>query len=247
MAAEGNALALVATVLAVAFVPSLVFLAWVRKAERHEREPWRAVLRAFLWGATFAVFFALLGEGLLLGYQDSDLRRPEELKGVFDLPQKFFLVLVVAPLVEETMKAWGLRRSKGEMNEVEDGLVYGAAIGLGFAATENLFYEVEALLTEGEAAFWATAAVRSISATFLHASTVAIVGYGYARALVARRPAPWLWALPGFALAIALHAGFNALALTSEVWALVAVVLFAVLLMAVVRGRIRHLDRRVIY
>jgi len=35
------------------------------------------------------------------------------------------------------------------MKEIEDGIVYGAAAGLGFAATENLIYESNAFLTDG--------------------------------------------------------------------------------------------------
>ena len=53
--------------------------------------------------------------------------------------------VIIAPFVEEFLKALGMMRAgvKEEVDEVEDGLVYGAACGLGFAATENLMYGLE--------------------------------------------------------------------------------------------------------
>ncbi len=38
---------------------------------------------------------------------------------------------------------------KGEIDEVEDGIVYGAACGLGFGATENILYGLSAGVAVG--------------------------------------------------------------------------------------------------
>jgi RsiW-degrading membrane proteinase PrsW (M82 family) len=215
----------------------------VRNAERHGREPWHAVFRAFSWGALGAVVFALLGEGLLGWYYNSDLTRPQQLEGVFELPYLFFLAIVVAPIIEESAKAWGLKGVRRHIDELEDGLIYGAAIGLGFSATENLVYEVAALLSDGEDAYWATVIVRTLSGTFLHASATALVGYGYARAVTQQRPMAWVRALPFFVLAVLLHAGFNALAVSNATYALFAIVALSLLLIATLLSRIRALDR----
>lgn len=230
-------------VLAVAFVPPLLFLVWVRSAERHGREPWHAVFRAFAWGAVGAVIIALIGEQLLLWYYGSGLQRPQQIDAVFELPEIFFLALVAAPLIEEVAKAWGLKGVRREMDEVEDGLVYGAAIGLGFSATENLFYAVAALWQDGSEAYWATAIVRTFSGTFLHASTVGLVGYGYAHAVVERRVMPWLWALPFLLLAILVHAAFNAVASSNATYGLVVIIGLSFVLIGTLVNRIRHLDR----
>ena len=230
-------------VLAVAFLPPLLFLAWVRSAERHGREPWHAVFRAFAWGAVGAALFSILGEWLLLWYYGSDLRRPEELDAVFELPERFFLVIVAAPIVEELAKAWGLRGARRQMEEVEDGLVYGAAIGFGFAATENLIYAVAALVQQGETAYWTTAILRTFSGTFLHASVTGLVGYGYAHAVVERRPFPGLLTLPFLVLAILIHAGFNAIANADAVWGFGVILGLSLTLIGILVHRIRHLDR----
>jgi RsiW-degrading membrane proteinase PrsW (M82 family) len=99
--------------------------------------------------------------------------------------------------------------------EIEDGLVYGAAVGLGFAATENLLYLTSALL-EGVEVFVTTAVLRSVTSTVLHASATAIAGYGIALALFMRprgRQVSWL---PYLGMAMLLHALFNLFASLGE-------------------------------
>ena len=53
-------------------------------------------------------------------------------------------VLMIAPIVEEIAKALFLLYiiSKKDFDNITDGLVYGAAIGLGFGMSENIFYFV---------------------------------------------------------------------------------------------------------
>src|SRR5256886_2555823 len=58
-------------------------------------------------------------------------------------------VLVVAPIVEEAAKGVGATAGRPQTQSKTDGLVYGAAAGLGFSATENLVYALAALLVPG--------------------------------------------------------------------------------------------------
>jgi RsiW-degrading membrane proteinase PrsW (M82 family) len=124
-------------------------------------------------------------------------------------------------------------------------LVYGAAAGLGFSATENLVYGLAALLVPGVGASGSliVVAVRSFSSTFLHASSTAVLGYGLAKS--------WLtgntWALlPFYFVAVAMHATFNlfsTLALTygnqndplAETLAFLGAVTFAIVAISIVR------------
>lgn len=136
---------------------------------------------------------------------------------------------------------------------MEDGIVYGAAVGLGFAATENLLYLVSALSDSVES-FVATAALRAVTSTLLHASASAVAGYGIAQAIYLRRigrPASWL---PFLGLAMAMHALFNLFASLGELvqvdqvaFAFLGFVL-AFLLAAgafvIIRRRIRELDAK---
>src|SRR5947208_7460320 len=59
---------------------------------------------------------------------------------------------IVAPIVEEAAKGLGVRAGRPEIQKLLDGLVYGAAAGLGFSATENLFYGIARLLESGPTA-----------------------------------------------------------------------------------------------
>src|SRR5437899_398549 len=159
-----------------------------------------------------------------------------------------FRVPIVAPVVEEAAKGVGARAGRRQTQSRTDGLVYGAAAGLGFSATENLIYGLAALLVPGVGASGSliVVAVRSFSSTFLHASSTAVLGYGLAKS--------WLtgntWALfPFYVVAVAMHATFNlfsTLALTygdandtvGETLAFLGAVTFAIVAISIVRFKL---------
>jgi RsiW-degrading membrane proteinase PrsW (M82 family) len=121
---DGNLMYFVSTY-AVAFL----FLLWVYRSDKYERDPFRFILALFAWG----VF-----SGLLAG----------TLNAVFGpgFEAMFGNEALVAPFVEEPLKALGLYmlvRHKiwgKEFNSPLDGVVYGFAAGLGFFAMENFQY-----------------------------------------------------------------------------------------------------------
>jgi protease PrsW len=223
---------------AAAFVPAIVFLIYIRNQERHGREPWSQIIRAFLFGAVFSVLIALLLETVLHTEGERELIIGGQ---GFTVPSMVFLVVVIAPLVEEFAKGLGVRGSKRFIREEEDGIVYGAAAGFGFAATENMFYELQALQAHGEAAFIATAAVRAITGNFLHATASGILGYGIGRMYRGGRSVFSL--LPYFASAVLLHAVFNLIAVLALSMAVVFTLIFAFFAMRYTVTRIRRLDQ----
>src|SRR6266508_3904875 len=108
---------------------------------------------------------------------------------------------VVAPIAEEAAKGLGVRPGRPQTQALLDGLVYGAAAGLGFSATENLLYGVEALVNPngGASASLLVIAIRSFSSSFLHASSTAVLGYGIAKTWLTHRT----WAfLPLYIIAV---------------------------------------------
>jgi len=115
----------------------------------------------------------------------------------------------VAPIVEESVKAFGLVLVLAYILREEDGMIYGIAIGLGFAATENLLYELSAL-NVGVDAYLATAILRTITSTILHATATGVTGLGVGRAVVRKKPL--FTALPFLLGAILMHAVFNFIA-----------------------------------
>jgi len=191
-----------------AFALPLVFLWWIRNTERYGREPIGAVLKAFSWGAVFSVLIALVVSVFLLLSLERIVPLYVFLSERFEDPETVAGVLIVAPFVEEASKALSARAGKGRARFPSDGLVYGAAAGLGFSATENLFYGLAALADPelGASASLFVIAVRSFSSSFLHASSTATTGYGLAKGwLLGRR-----WAfLPFYLVAVAMHSTFN--------------------------------------
>lgn len=119
-----------------AFVPTLFYALLVWWLDRYEKEPLPLLVVAFLWGAVPAVVLAIaleIGAGI-----------PMEALILDEVRRQFAEVSLVGPAVEEAVKAiilvvlfYAYRR---EFDNVLDGIVYGAMVGLGFAMVENVLY-----------------------------------------------------------------------------------------------------------
>ncbi len=188
-------------ILLVALLPSLYYLVRARDSERYGREPYTRLLGVFAFGAVSAVIISIILEIVLVG----NLDKLERLYAMAD--ENLLAAVVVAPFVEEGAKALGVVLVAGYFKRAEDGLVYGVAAGLGFAATENLLYEMSALAAGGVLVWFLTALVRSISSTLLHASATGVTGLGIGKAKVAG--SPLVLALPYYFGAVLMHAAFN--------------------------------------
>jgi len=196
--------AFIVGILLVALLPSLYYLVRARNSERYGREPYGRLLGVFAFGAVSAVIISLILEIVIAG----NLDKMERLYALAD--ENLLAAVVVAPIVEEGAKALGVVLVAGYFQRAEDGLVYGVAAGLGFAATENLLYELSALEAGGLITFFAVAFVRSISSTLLHASATGVTGLGIGKAKVAGQA--YATALPYYLVAVLMHAAFNYLA-----------------------------------
>ncbi|RLE81210.1 MAG: hypothetical protein DRJ52_04705, partial [Thermoprotei archaeon] len=119
----------------------------------------------------------------------------------------FLDVVTVVPVIEELAKFFGVflaSRWRRVFNEIDDGIVYGASSGLGFATLESILYSMKGhFLTIGT--------LRAFSSTLSHATASALFGYYYAVSLFTRRH---FFTVIGFLAAIALHALHNFLIVT---------------------------------
>ncbi len=205
----------------VALVPALLYLAWVRRTERFQTQAWGPLLSTFAYGAIIATIVAAILEGVLvsIGTAISQTYPAPEfvfLNGNSSLGE-FFLVLVLAPFVEEALKASGVVRAAGRLRLVSDGLVIGAAAGFGFGFFETFLYGLGAFLTGGLAAGLTLILVRSVSSVVLHGSTTSMFGYGYASSRLLRRGG----ASGGYyLLAVGMHSTFNLIASLGAVLAI---------------------------
>ena len=112
----------------------------------------------------------------------------------------------VGPLVEEAGKALivvALLRMH-RIGFLVDGAILGFAVGTGFAIVENVWYQV--LVPDAGIATWI---VRGFGTALMHGGTTAIFAM-MAVTMLERAPEAKLAGLvPGFAVAVLLHAGFN--------------------------------------
>jgi RsiW-degrading membrane proteinase PrsW (M82 family) len=196
-----------------ALLPALAYLLWVRQSERLGREPWSLLMRLFLFGALGATVIAAILEVVIVDLGTAVSQKypgPEFgfLNGSSTLGA-FFLVLVVAPFVEEALKAAGVVQYRSSMRRLADGPVFGAAVGLGFGFFETLLYGLGAFLAGGLAAGIALILVRSVSSVLLHGSSTAMFGRGYASSVYERQTGA---TGAYYLLAVGMHATFNALA-----------------------------------
>jgi RsiW-degrading membrane proteinase PrsW (M82 family) len=206
-------------------LPALIYLAWVRKSERYTGDAWGPLLWAFVYGALFATLTAGALEGILVGLGTSVSQNYPAPEFVFlngnSTLGTFFLVLVIAPFVEEALKASGVASRRSRLRRVADGPVFGAAVGLGFGFFETFLYGLGAFLVGGLAAGIALIALRSVSSVVLHGSSTGMFGYGYARS---RFGVPGPGSGSYYLLAVGMHSAFNALASLAAILAVLGFV-----------------------
>ena len=220
------------------FLPPLIYMVWIRNTEKYYREGWKPIVLCFLWGASIAIIAAvileiLLGIPLAISIHDSNM-------------VSLLTVVIVAPIAEEFTKPLALRLKtvKKELDELEDGLIYGAVAGLGFSATENLIYGWS-FLSEGLLIFFILIIMRSVGGCLLHASATAWTGYGYGKTII--KHASVLRVVPYFILAIFIHGFYNFLVsfdMRGVATGLFAAFIFVAITIILVRKKIRTLDER---
>jgi RsiW-degrading membrane proteinase PrsW (M82 family) len=128
-----NPVALLALISGLALAPALVYILIIWWLDRYEKEPVSLAVLAFVWGATPAIVLALIFEVVL------DI--PFAAVGTFG---EFAQGSLIAPLVEEGTKGIILfvlfLAYRHEFDDVLDGILYGALVGLGFSVVENIVY-----------------------------------------------------------------------------------------------------------
>ena len=189
----------------IGILQAVIYLLFIRAIDLYEREPLRYVIPVFLWGFAVATTVSLVFNTLF----QLTLSSVTSVKTA-----SFFTAVVEAPIVEESSKGFALlliflitylvRRKSGliEFAGVMDGIVYGAAVGFGFAIAEDLLYGIQ----YGPETF----IVRRIFGGFAHASFTSVTGIGIG--LI-----PWVQStalkvvlpLLGLCGAITLHSTFN--------------------------------------
>jgi RsiW-degrading membrane proteinase PrsW (M82 family) len=202
--------------LAVGVAPVLAFLAALVAFESYKLVPLRALLGVLALGAGVAVACYFANGALLeaLGWAPRDYARS------------------VGPILEEVAKGvvLALLIRANRIGFLVDAAIVGFALGAGFAVVENIVYQ--ALVPGAGLGTWI---VRGFGTALMHGGVGAI----FAMISLALRDradsnAPWVF-LPGLALAIALHLGYNQLVASPQMATLAVLLVLPPLMFVVFR------------
>jgi len=208
---SGGSAFLVGLALAIVPVPLYTLLAvWM---DRFEPEPAWMLIGAFIWGGVVATAVSAilntaggLAVALMLG----------------DVAGEMFSAVMSAPFVEETTKGLALLIlflwKKDEFDNIVDGVLYAAMLGLGFAMIENVIYYGRAYYEEGFSGSMTLFVLRGLITSFLHplCTSMTGVGLGWARQTT-RGWVKVVAPLGGYFLAMTLHGLWN-LSATLGAW-----------------------------
>ena len=142
---------------ALGFAPGLFWLIYFYKRDRLEKEPKSLIVKSFLLGIVIAIPASLL-------------------ESFFNI-DRYLMVIIAAPVIEELLKFLAIKMyccPKKEFNEPMDGIMYGAAVALGFASIENVGYLIGA---HGRGILDTTFIVRAVFSVPGHALFTCMGGY----------------------------------------------------------------------
>jgi RsiW-degrading membrane proteinase PrsW (M82 family) len=172
------------------YAAPLLYVVWMVRGDRYEREPTALVAYCFGWGAFIGVAAGVLNAVITAPY----------------------LGLGGAGFIEEPLKALGVylvarSRLGGEFNDHLDGMVYGAAAGAGFAGLENFWYLYEMIVNNSYPALPAVL-VRSMTA-FMHIAWTAMAGRSLGIAKAVKGEVQLADLAPGVLVAALIHMAWN--------------------------------------
>ncbi len=215
----------------------------VRALDLYEREPTSLMVAAFVWGATVAIAFSSIAN---VAWGDVITR----LGGVEFSAE--WSAAMTAPVIEEIYKYLGViviyLIARTEIDDLMDGFVFGALVGLGFSVVEDVYYFMGHFggdITGVLQGFW----VRVIaSGLYGHVLYTGLSGIGLAYFVTHRDDRPFarrvLVALSLLLLAMAAHFFWNAPWFWAELPLLVATTLKGMPLLLFVVLAVRLARRR---
>ncbi len=189
-----------------AFIPAFFFSWFLYWLDRYEKEPRWLLLMTFFWGGFFAIIGTLIVASIFeVGFsfvlQDAAL---QDIAGGS----------ITAPLVEEFMKGLAVMLVfflfRNEFDSILDGAIYGGIAGLGFAATENVFYFLGQYSDAGWAGMFTNFALRVGVFAWAHPFYTAFTGLGFAIARTNKNTLIKIIApIIGYLLAVFAHSFHN--------------------------------------
>jgi RsiW-degrading membrane proteinase PrsW (M82 family) len=148
--------------LALAVAPGVAFAMYIYYRDKHEKEPVRLLLRAFLIGFAAVVPAALIEAALRDAWRLSS-------QNIFHLFIDNFIVIGFTEEVVKFFILWFVAYNRKEFNEPYDGIIFAVMIGMGMATAENIVVVLGSGLQ--------TALMRLLTTMPAHAMFAVILGY----------------------------------------------------------------------
>lgn len=178
--------------------------------DRRERESFWLFSGAVVWGAVISTGISALLNALGFGFIVLGLEVAADLEDA--VVSELLTAALVAPPVEEAAKGLGVLLLfwflRAEFDNLRDGIIYGALIGLGFNIAETALYVMQGFVETGTPPLGQQFAARFVFLglnTHLLWSALCGAGVGLARQ-TARRWVALLAPVAGYALAVLGHA-----------------------------------------
>ena len=201
-------------------VLTIIPLAVVWYLDRREREAPLLFAAAFLWGGCIATGLAIPFNTLFLQALAAWLNAHPEIIRILGPDAAIILgAPISAPIVEEFFKALGVLLIfwllRAEFDNMRDGIVYGALVGLGFNWSEAALYVAQGFAEFGTPPYGAQLGFRyALFGLSGHALFTGLFGASLGLATQTRRRwLKWLAPIIGLLLAVAAHTLNNALPL----------------------------------
>jgi RsiW-degrading membrane proteinase PrsW (M82 family) len=185
------------------FVLSFAWLFFVRRFDRARPEPAWLVVATFALGGLSVIPAALVEVGFASATPWLDASEWTLGGQLWAFPLALVAFTLTTGAVEEGAKwlaVWSLASHRREFDEPVDGIVYGCASALGFAAVENVKYFALGRMSG------VIIAVRAFMTVPAHMFFGALWGYAMGRSLVSRKARVGVF----FALAALAHGTFDA-------------------------------------
>ncbi|MEI6222948.1 MAG: PrsW family intramembrane metalloprotease [bacterium] len=188
--------------LALACLPCLAIIIYVWIKDKQEKEPFFLLLLCFILGI-LSIFPAIIMEiiGQKLGFHESK-----------DLVGTAIYSFGIIAFSEEISKLFFIRTiayPRKAFNEAFDGIMYSIMVGMGFAATENIFYVFS------EKNHLTIGVLRMFTAIPMHATCAVIMGYFLGIAKMKGKHT-FLLTLTGLLAAIFVHGLYDFLILQQQ-------------------------------
>lgn len=192
----------------IAFPPALIYILPILGLDRYDPEPAWLLGFSFAWGGLVAVFVSFILNTITgsVAAASTGNAAVGEIVGA----------VLSAPIVEEGSKGLGVLLImiffRHYLDDILDGIVYAAVIGLGFATVENVLYYGRGVSAGGGSLIFLIF-VRGVLSPFAHVTFTAMTGIGCGLARESYRGCiKWLFPLAGYFGAVFLHMLWNGMA-----------------------------------